>query len=275
MKDCFVYKLGPELRHLTDLIHSLQLLQRNYLDRFPTDVLVFHEGAFPQQLQLQQNMVESASPHCAGVPIKWVRVFHQTPPDVGLSRIDTSRFSLNYRHMIRFMMNELFRHPALDGYDYLCRIDTDSFIQSPVQLNIFDEMRRRNAWYGFMNDTITEVPEYTVGLYEAVEDFLREMRWGEDAIDERIDYYGEGKLYYTNFEVCKVDWFRGAGAFELTSLWPVFFAHMDKTNGIYYHRWSDCTMRYLGVNLFMPQEKIMHVDFIDYNHQGHGCKKRI
>lgn len=163
MKNCFVYMLGPEPRHLTDLIHSLQLLQRNYLDRFPTDVLVFHEGAFPQQLQLQQNMVESASPHCAGVPIKWVRVFHQTPPDVDLSKTDTSRFSLNYRHMIRFMMNELFCHPALDGYDYLCRLDTDSFILSPVQVNLFDEMRSRDARYGFMNDVITEVPEYTVG----------------------------------------------------------------------------------------------------------------
>ena len=54
-------------------------------------------------------------------------------------------------------------------------------------------------------------------------------------------------MYYTNWELGKVDWF-------LTSEYITFYNMIDENGGIYTKRWGDAPIKFLGVNLFMPQK---------------------
>ena len=60
-----------------------------------------------------------------------------------------NKFSAGYRYMIRFYAVTIWRTLRRLGYEWVMRMDDDSFILSPVHYNIFDDMRARNLLYGY------------------------------------------------------------------------------------------------------------------------------
>jgi hypothetical protein len=69
----------------------------------------------------------------------------------------------------------------------------------------------------------------------------------------------EGKMYYTNFEIGNIEWFKN-------SEYMNYFNEIDKSGGIYIHRWGDAPIKYLGVNMFMPPQSIFGFKDINYVH---------
>jgi hypothetical protein len=67
------------------------------------------------------------------------------------------------------------------------------------------------------------------------------------------------KLYYTNFEICNLDWFKNSN-------YDRFYNYIDKIGGIYTSRWGDHIIRYLGVNMLMPEENKFPIYNIAYKH---------
>ena len=66
-------------------------------------------------------------------------------------------------------------------------------------------------------------------------------------------------MYYTNFEVCNVNWFS-------SDEYMNFYNKIDESGGIMTHRWGDAPIRYLGVNMYMNPENIYGFENIDYQH---------
>lgn len=52
-------------------------------------------------------------------------------------------FSIGYRHMCRFFSGEIYKHPALEEYDYYMRLDRDSLFLSEVDFDCFALMRKK------------------------------------------------------------------------------------------------------------------------------------
>ena len=233
MKGCFVYLVNHTDRAVEDGVRSLALLQANYLDRFPTPVLLFHEAHLTDEMKQQLT----ASARVRFVPVD----FSSYPEGVG------------YKHMCRFFAGKIFHQPALADFDYYCRLDTDSFINAPIQYDLFDCAQQTGTWYGYLNDAIQDNLAYCQGLWDAA------RRFG-------ISTAGipEGRLYYTNFEVCYLPWFRG-------NPWQAFFEFLDDAGGIYTYRWGDHTIRYIGVKAFMEPERVKQFTGIAYSHQGIGA----
>ena len=251
---CFVYKVHYEQRHVEDCIRSLTNLAFYYLHDYPTDVIGFYEDGLSQCMR---DMIVERS----GVPVQWHRLELDIPDHIDKTQICCC--SIDYMNMCRFMANGVFQHPALDDYEYHCRLDTDSFILSSVRQDIFKTFKNNGWWYGYIFDHITEYPAYYVGLRRATEDFLKLCPSQITRIP--LAQLSEGGLYYSNFEVCYRPWFRSYP-------WTAYADHVDRTGGHYYHRWTDCTVRYMGVRLFMPEERIARVEFIHYDHQQHVFK---
>ena len=77
-----------------------------------------------------------------------------------------------------------------------------------------------------------------------------------------IDTIPNGKMYYTNFELMKMDWFKHNKNYQ------AFVKFVDENGWIFSRRYGDAPLRYLTLNLFEKQEKIGHVHSFCYQHGG-------
>ena len=122
----------------------------------------------------------------------------------------------------------------------------------------FKSAKFNNLNYGFIDDSIIDQAEVTAGLWQTSQQFL-------DAHPDIKTYaklyrdIQERHLYYTNFELCYLPWFR-------QDPWTSYADFIDKAGGIYAHRWGDHVIRYIGVRSFMPTQRIQRITSIHYKH---------
>lgn len=244
---CICYLVRNTAKDLKDFLESLCLLRDNYISRFPCNVLAFHEDIPKEVLD---DIIRKS-----GIPIQFHLVFFKVPDGV---KPNVSGRDLGYRHMCHFFANDIFHLPQLDPFEYYCRLDTDSKILSPVKFDLFEWMDRHNLDYGFICDTFSDQPFFCVGLWNRFQEFVNNNPQFKP-YKKLYSEIPEFRVYYTNFEICDLVWFR-------SDPWKSFFNWVDLAQGIYTNRWGDHTIRYAGVNLFMEPKRIFSVP-INYHHQ--------
>lgn len=137
---------------LAMLQESLLLLFQNYRAAQRHDVLVFHTGDFG--LAEQSRVLAPLS----GRPVRFERVPAQhwrLPVHVAPWLADDNRttwtqwpkYSLGYRHMIRWYVVGLWETLEAMGYTWCMRMDEDSRILSPIDYNLFTHMASRGGTY--------------------------------------------------------------------------------------------------------------------------------
>ena len=251
---CFCYLVNHTDQAIKDCIKSLQLLTNNYLVKYPTPIILFHEHNLTNEMK---HVLYSINPSL----INFIPVEFKTPEHIGETvTIDNITVKSGYMNMCKFFANEIFYHPVLSEYEYYCRLDTDSFILSPIPCNIFEQSKNNNINYGFINDRLYDNPSFFKELWPLAQKFIT---------DNNIPVYKklyseiqEGRIFYNNFEICYLDWFK-------QGIYPEFFKVIDKDGGIYRRRWGDYIIRYIGVNSFMHPNQIGRLN-INYSHQGIG-----
>jgi len=250
-KDRIVYLVSAKRKFVNDLKYSLPLLHENYLKKFPCEVMMFHEADFTAELQSE-----------VAAALDYPLVFRQIefpktyPPGLG-DKTGSGQFPLGYRYMCHFFANEIFNLPEMSDCDYYMRLDTDSYILSPVRENLFDFMRSHSLVYGYIGEG-KDARIYSEGFWRFAEKFAagRNFKTYKNLYSD----IPERRYFYTNFEICDCGWFRRAP-------WTDFFAEIEKNGGIYTTRWGDHIIRYVGVNLFAPPESVALMP-VHYYHQG-------
>lgn len=242
MKNAIVYLTRSSQLDL--LSRSIGLLCDNFLPWNPADVFVFHED------DVDMSALRAASARA-----------NPTLCRVDFSSIQAGCENLTkgqrgYRHMCRFFANEWFLRPELDGYDFVMRMDVDSFILSPCRENLFARMDRENLHYAY-RATLKDAPRYCTGLWETADNYFRESGIMPKALLYRD--IRRPRIFYTNFEICHLSWFRSA-------VWQSFFSAIDKAGGIAKHRWGDAPIRYIGVRALMESSEIWQATPLHYQH---------
>ena len=150
--------------------------------------------------------------------------------------------------MCWFFSGGMYEQPIMDNYKYYLRLDTDSYILSPVNCDLFDIMEKGKYKYSTIKEAIQfDHPDVCVGLW----DFC----WRDSHnIPER-------EMFYTNWEMGEVEFFRGG-------FYYAFFKRIEEHGGIYRHRWGDAIVKRIGVGLFTTPEQIMYPSGWIYQH-GH------
>ncbi len=165
-------------------------------------------------------------------------------------------FNMGYRFMCQLFSNLIF--DIIKDYDYYMRLDTDSFILSETGYDIFEWAKNNNVFYSYIEPAVQfDNPLVSYGLNELIKNKINEYNI---QTLRNIDTLEQGKLYYTNFELCKIDWFLN------NKEWNWFFNIIDKSGMIFIRRWGDHIIRYLGVNLFMNPSNIVPIKNFHYQH---------
>lgn len=243
MKNAIVYLIRGTVSSLKGFERSIELLKVNFLPWSPADIIVFHEADFdPSELKSRYR----------DLPISFATVDFSAVPE-GLENTPVS--GRGYRHMCHFFANDIFRRPELSEYRYQMRLDDDSFILSPVKFNVFDEMARGGYRYGY-RAVISDKASFCQGLWPTAAQYFASV--GSVRGFSQIRELG---MYYTNFEICDLEWFRG-------DEWQGFMTAIDRAGGIWSKRWGDAPIRYIGVQALLGDAQIRQFREIHYFHQS-------
>lgn len=249
MKNAIVYLIRGDQKSLEKFDRSLALLARNFLPWNPADIFIFHENNVTD---------EHIRQHCHGLRVTFALVdFSNRPSALTDDPQAMNLGGLGYRHMCHFWANDVFLRAELSEYDYLMRLDDDSYILSPIGYNVFAEMKDRGARYAYRVIDF-DVYDVCIGLAEVSRAFFR----AHPEVEKRgLKGYPPYYIYYTNFEISDLSWFRA-------SPWQQFFQAIDSAGGIWRYRWGDAPIRYIGVNCMLEEDEVLCVLDLHYEHQS-------
>jgi len=163
----------------------------------------------------------------------------------------TAFFSMGYRHMCRLYSGKIFELPIIKAAQYLLRIDSDSYFYDKMKYDPFAVMQEKDYLYASVGEGIDD--DYVIeGLYETVKKYQpNNPKIGE------LKYNG---TFHTHFDLTNVQWF--------IKNYMDYFNYIDKTGNIFIKRWGDAPIKYFGVNLLVPPEKIHMFTDLPYRHGG-------
>lgn len=242
-KNVIVYLIRGDENSITSLERSLSLLKDNFLPWSPADILVFHEA----------NMCpEQIIGRTAGLTVKTALVdFSSIPP--GTETLSPAQ--RGYRHMCHFFAIEIFSRQELNGYDYYMRLDDDSYIMSPLRFNVFERMQAEQIHYAY-RVVLRDKARVCFGISDVIK-----SHFTTNNSKAKIFCPPPYKIFYNNFEICDLAWFR-------TPPWQEYFAAIERANGIWKYRWGDAPIRYYGIMNLLPREQLWCIKEMHYRHQS-------
>lgn len=262
MKNAIVYLLNESEKDKICFRKSLELLEKNYLNKFPCDIICFHEKNFdPNEIAfIKKNFnesllfqeVEFKLPEYSSNVLKEIPEYFPHPDFP-----QCLGFSMGYRHMCRFFAGEIFNQEILQKYDYVWRLDTDSFILNEIEDDVFVKMFNGDYIYGYINiqndheGVIKNLWETSRQYFAPAEKFLQFFD-----IDREKHFR---KVFYTNFEIFNMAWFK-------SDLYQNFYKYIDASAGIYKYRWGDHVLRYIALNCLSSMDKCLFFNDIAYYH---------
>ena len=265
MKNCITYLVRASDKDIEEFNQSLALIEKNLLPFCENvDVIVFHEAdliPFMDKIKTKVSLIykeikfvlpDYPPEILKEIPELYPHPTHQNGPIAYWHK----GFTMGYRHMCQFFFCDIFQY--IKDYNYSMRLDTDSFIHTPLKYDIFKYMENMDAIYSYIEPAVQlDNPLVCQNLNLIVRNWLVDE---QIPIRQNIDNIPNGKLYYTNYEICKVDWFVNDTRSQL------FYQFIKNTGKIFSARWGDHILRYLQINLFADMKRVIPSHGFVYQH---------
>lgn len=258
IKAALAYLVRSKPKDIADLKRSLSLLDVNFNDKFNYPVIIFHED-FNERLM--ENIRKATRSKLQFEKVKFeIPSFLSREEVPEFIFVDGFEFSIGFRHMCRFFSGLIFQHPALKDYDYLWRLDADSFILGKIDYDLFQFMQEYNYIYGYIH-ILKEHPDAVKGFWDIVKKYIQENNIQPTFLNKfTIDGIWDRSYYYANFEISKLDFWRSEEFLK-------FFSYIDRSGGIYKYRWGDTIIHFLAISMFVPEHQTHKFSDVPYQHQ--------
>lgn len=283
----FYLTQNSEVRR-TYLKTSLYFLFRNFNASFKYPVIIFHEGDY--DIGSQEDVLMSIRESCRSlVSFQTLDINDFKIP----SHIDADRVrKIVALRPVPYWRNEKYRmmcrwwtvlfHKYGTSYDYIMRLDDDSFIEEPIEIDMFEQMKQKGHVYA-SNIIHNDCAMCSYGMKEFFEKRFPEKKHmipelfmqsklpmraiqchtfrsvlsiNQD-IQEPVHEYLEGWspiIYYNNFFITDMRFWRRPDVQELVD-------EIDKKGSIFYYRWGDAPLHTLIVSLMAGPDKIDRFKF--------------
>ncbi len=175
---------------------------------------------------------------------------------IDISTLHPRQKILGYKGMILFSAMEMWHY--LKNYDYCIRLDADSTLHSPLNV---DKFIQGGYTYGYIRSKV-DTHEPTLATFpQAIKQYIRDAK-ASILCDPESDI--SCLHYYTNFAFMDLKFWRRP---DVTA----YLSHIYSLGGIEEHRWGDHVITANALRMFCPKEKIMKLDF-KYFHESHGWR---
>lgn len=259
-----------DIEELQVALKSLEFLSGD--DKLkPTPVLIFNEGNLtPEQ---RKTIGDAADKR----PIAFPEVDFSTFPvgfdpdseDIAFHVKDRSDWG--YYHMIRFWVSGIWKHPALEKFGTVMRIDSDSCFNS--ENKVLPNFEHDTLVYFSQYVGYEDGKDFVTGLLDFAETYM--LKVGHVPTNPMLWQFAKNlmetestlPLFNTNFEVSRKSWMQHPDVSNWNN------AVTDQAPfGIYRHRWGDAVIRFLTVAMFSPNYRLDTSAPAGYAHKI-GCGK--
>ena len=175
-------------------------------------------------------------------------------------------YGLGYRHMCRFFSGPVFEHAALAPYEYVWRLDSDSFLLAPPLRDPFGEMAAAGASYGWLH-AYRDEDVFVTGLWETTRRFLRDEGGGID--EAAVHAWVPGGHTWPETPMCfATNCFLARRSWFTSPAYRRYFDALDRAGGFYAYRWGDACVHMLAVAALLPRSSVLRLTSLAYWHQG-------
>jgi hypothetical protein len=246
------------------LLRSLKLINSNYLSlndhKNNTDVIIFHTADFTKDdMDIIESSLGSSFRDVLYIIDLYNTSYWQRPSwhinDNPVDWYAYPLFSEGYRQMMHWYAVDIWSFFQDYGkgngceYEYIMRLDEDSFLRSPVKYDVFDFMKRNDYNYGF------RLCSYEMQVTKRIWKIWRNIKGSPEPVRD-IDLEMCG--IYNNFFVAKLSFFQSNQVQRFLKL-------VDRQGMIYRRRLGDLMIHSMAVYAFSPQEKIHR--FLDFTYE--------
>lgn len=250
-------------RPVDTLNRSLELLYENYVNKFPTDVIIFHDSVTGPS-NVTRTSLSAAYPNLEFRCLRkrdwslphglkaWQHMFWNRP-----------QFSVGYRLMMRWYAVLIWFYLSEEGYTHVMRMDDDSYITSQIRYNLFGFMRQNNKRYAFRQPTVDD--GVGRGYNELIDKFLDDHP--NVTPPAQIELYKKERYlgFYNNWFMADVSFFLSQPAISL-------LLAIDESNLIFTQRTGDLVIQSTLVRLFLQPAEVHWFQDFTYEHMT-LCKK--
>lgn len=262
MKSIICYLSKSDDITIDNLKTSLNKLYKNYKYVYQSDVVVFVEYDFSKIIS------EEIEELYDNLTVKYIQLKSSSEFNTNDVEFEDGReeYKIGYRHMCQLFFSEIFSY--IQGYDWYMRLDTDSFIESSINYDLFGYLDENNKVYGYTAE-LAEWPPVVIGMGEFFINLIRKHNLKSTFFDKLIenDRYNLRQIY-NNFEIIKISYFNN----ELVQL---LIKEVNKSGNIYKKRWGDSPLRTFILSLTIDNSKIHKFNDFDYIHDAYNRRNDI
>ena len=188
----------------------------------------------------------------------------------------------SYAQMMRFWTSKVFKHPAVQEYDLIMKIDSDACFmrQRYVNLNPFYQeapaLESKYVYQTNYDGAVTGNPQFVENLYETARKYMKDnditpsnpLLW--QVIKNVWEDSGNMPVFSTHFEICRLSFFKS----EPVQKW---LDHLidGRPFGVYRYRWSDSITRVVTMAMFGTVDNLLLSKTIGYLHGRGRCAKNF
>lgn len=272
-----VYLCCGDEAEVRDLELSLWLLSKHFVSHFPHyPVFVLHDYLTPAHILHIRSLVHDVLPTTAVLRFIWLEPEDwkgAVPADVNPEN-KIFGYGMGYRHMCRFFSSSM-DVPVLEPYQYVMRVDTDSFLLGAVENDPIATMNQRGLTYGWIS-AFRDEAYYVTGLWDTTKRWIQENGVAARSLNDwmatqlqiqnltGVGTYDDVRFCFaTNFFITDMRWVRGP-------LYQSFFRALEEAGGFYRYRWGDACVHFLAVAVLLDRDVDTHhfAGEIPYWHQG-------
>ena len=258
----------------------LKYLDQNYNNQFNYPILIFYHGDKYDDLKFR-NYIKNINKKTrytfhkikAKIPkfLKEKDMFWNLPNNKYAKSFTSER--LGYLHA-NFFWNNFMNFEELKNYDYLIRIDDDSWIKNKIDFDFFNELDNNNKLCGCAytwNNVHHRVLETRVNFFKWIRDYVN--KYNVNIKNENL------KEYISQNEIDVVDGIKCNKNFHSMKFlcgncnvynrklfesddWNNFLKEFNKIAGGYRYRWGDCETISMFYYLYIGDE-FLDMDLIN------------
>ncbi len=177
------------------------------------------------------------------------------------------RGRIGYLHA-NYFWNNFMNYPELDEFDYLMRIDDDSWFKKEIPFDFFEELDKQNGYFG----TGFTWNHFHPNHLDTRQDLFRWIKYYVDKynvdvknkqLKESLDGPEDNEMFHTLKWNCGNSNVYNRKMFE-TDEWKVYLKEFNELAGGYRYRWGDCEV--IGLYSYMYFDNPL----IDFNIREQG-----
>lgn len=179
----------------------------------------------------------------------------------------------SYHNMCRYYSKGFYKHPLLQAYKYMWRIEPGTNFYCSIDYDIFQFMSLNDKIYGFVLNlydsakSVASLWNHTMEFVRANPKYLNRngaFEWLKEDMQNPENYDIAGGYstchFWTNFEIIDMDFLRSPA-------YDDYVNYLEKTDNFYYERWGDAPVRSIALGLFADKSQIHWFRDVGYYHE--------